>query len=84
MTALLFQVYLRGSMIRFIILPDMLKKAPMFKRVQQVSRRKPFVPIPKWFVLFCPSWNRARKKLSVDVAAAEEEDKTRNVAHMFS
>ena len=32
-----FQVYLRGSMIRFIILPDMLKKAPMFKRVQQVG-----------------------------------------------
>ena len=28
------QVYLRGSMIRFIILPESLKKAPMFKRLQ--------------------------------------------------
>ena len=28
------QVYLRGSMIRFIILPESLKNAPMFKRLQ--------------------------------------------------
>eukprot|EP00745_Piridium_sociabile_P044929 TRINITY_DN95755_c0_g1_i1.p1 TRINITY_DN95755_c0_g1~~TRINITY_DN95755_c0_g1_i1.p1 ORF type:complete len:124 (+),score=21.31 TRINITY_DN95755_c0_g1_i1:158-529(+) len=27
-------VYIRGSKIRFLILPDMLKNAPMFKRVQ--------------------------------------------------
>ena len=27
------QVYLRGSMIRFVILPDMLKNAPMVKRL---------------------------------------------------
>jgi small nuclear ribonucleoprotein D3 len=27
------QVYIRGSKIRFMILPDMLKNAPMFKRV---------------------------------------------------
>ncbi|PWN33083.1 Sm-like ribonucleo protein [Meira miltonrushii] len=26
-------VYIRGSMIRFIIVPDMLQQAPMFKRV---------------------------------------------------
>mmetsp|Transcript_3659 Transcript_3659/g.4988 ORF Transcript_3659/g.4988 Transcript_3659/m.4988 type:complete len:114 (-) Transcript_3659:189-530(-) len=26
------QVYLRGSKIRFLVLPDMLKNAPMFKR----------------------------------------------------
>lgn len=27
-------VYIRGSKIRFLILPDMLKNAPMFKKVQ--------------------------------------------------
>jgi len=27
-------VYIRGSKVRFMILPDMLKNAPMFKRVQ--------------------------------------------------
>ncbi|KAF9450420.1 Sm-like ribonucleoprotein [Macrolepiota fuliginosa MF-IS2] len=27
------QVYIRGSMIRFFIVPDMLQNAPMFKRV---------------------------------------------------
>lgn len=32
--AQLENVYLRGSKIRFLILPDMLKNAPMFKRVQ--------------------------------------------------
>ena len=28
------QVFIRGSQIRFMILPDMLKNAPMFKRMQ--------------------------------------------------
>lgn len=32
--AQLENVYIRGSKIRFLILPDMLKNAPMFKRVQ--------------------------------------------------
>ncbi|AAW41971.1 small nuclear ribonucleoprotein D3 [Cryptococcus gattii Ru294] len=27
------QVYIRGSMIRFIIVPDLLAQAPMFKRI---------------------------------------------------
>lgn len=27
------QVYIRGSSVRFFIVPDMLKNAPMFKRV---------------------------------------------------
>ena len=27
------QVYVRGSQIRFIVVPDMLKNAPMFKRI---------------------------------------------------
>lgn len=31
--AALEQVYIRGSKIRFIILPDMLKNAPMFKNI---------------------------------------------------
>ncbi|KAK6620593.1 small nuclear ribonucleoprotein Sm D3 [Polyplax serrata] len=35
--AQLENVYIRGSKIRFLILPDMLKNAPMFKRVQKGS-----------------------------------------------
>lgn len=31
-TAMLENVYIRGSKIRFMILPDMLKNAPMFKK----------------------------------------------------
>lgn len=30
-------VYIRGSKIRFLILPDMLKNAPMFKKMTQKS-----------------------------------------------
>jgi small nuclear ribonucleoprotein D3 len=33
-TGVLENVYIRGSKIRFLILPDMLKNAPMFKKVQ--------------------------------------------------
>eukprot|EP00128_Syssomonas_multiformis_P010992 Colp12_sorted_trinity150504_noHs@19744 len=33
--ATLEQVYIRGSKIRFLILPDMLKNAPMFKKIGQ-------------------------------------------------
>ena len=29
--------YLRGSQIRYFILPDMLKNAPMFKRIDKVA-----------------------------------------------
>eukprot|EP00998_Keelungia_sp_KM082_P011787 NODE_8073_length_566_cov_13.867882_g8050_i0.p1 GENE.NODE_8073_length_566_cov_13.867882_g8050_i0~~NODE_8073_length_566_cov_13.867882_g8050_i0.p1 ORF type:complete len:120 (-),score=10.42 NODE_8073_length_566_cov_13.867882_g8050_i0:134-493(-) len=34
-TTTLEQVYLRGSKIRFLVLPDMLKNAPMFKLIGQ-------------------------------------------------
>lgn len=33
-TAQLEQVYIRGSKIRFAILPDMIKNAPMFKNIK--------------------------------------------------
>lgn len=33
-------VFLRGSRIRFIIVPDMLKNAPMFKRIDPKSKMK--------------------------------------------
>jgi len=33
-TAHLEQVYIRGSKIRFVILPDMIKNAPMFKNIK--------------------------------------------------
>lgn len=32
-------VYLRGSSIRFIALPDLLKNAPVFKKVQTMKRK---------------------------------------------
>jgi small nuclear ribonucleoprotein D3 len=32
-------VYLRGSSIRFIALPDLLKNAPMFQRVSTMKRK---------------------------------------------
>lgn len=32
------QVYLRGSQIRFIIIPDMLKNAPMFKKIKNQTK----------------------------------------------
>lgn len=34
------QVYLRGAQIRFIVVPDMLKNAPMFKRIKQTATGK--------------------------------------------
>jgi small nuclear ribonucleoprotein D3 len=32
------QVYLRGGQIRFIIIPDMLKNAPMFKKIKNQTK----------------------------------------------
>eukprot|EP01061_Rhynchopus_euleeides_P027685 TRINITY_DN45007_c0_g1_i1.p2 TRINITY_DN45007_c0_g1~~TRINITY_DN45007_c0_g1_i1.p2 ORF type:complete len:102 (+),score=23.78 TRINITY_DN45007_c0_g1_i1:201-506(+) len=32
------QVFLRGSKVRFFILPDMLRNAPMFKQIGESSR----------------------------------------------
>lgn len=34
------QIYLRGSQIRFIIVPDMFKNAPMFKRLKAQAKGK--------------------------------------------
>ncbi|CAG9311965.1 unnamed protein product [Blepharisma stoltei] len=34
------QVYIRGAQIRFVIVPDMFKNAPMFKRIKQTSTGK--------------------------------------------
>jgi len=33
-------VYIRGSHVRFMIMPDMLKNAPMFKRFDKKNREK--------------------------------------------
>lgn len=33
------QVYLRGSQIRFFVLPDMLKYAPMLKKVRGIPKK---------------------------------------------
>ena len=32
------QVYLRGGQIRFIIVPDMLKNSPMFKKIKNQTK----------------------------------------------
>lgn len=34
------QVYLRGSQIRFVIVPSMFKNAPMFKRVKAQAKQR--------------------------------------------
>lgn len=34
------QVYIRGSQIRFVIVPDMFRNAPMFTRVKNLARVK--------------------------------------------
>jgi small nuclear ribonucleoprotein D3 len=33
-------VFLRGSSVRFVVLPDLLKKAPMFAKVQSMKKQK--------------------------------------------
>lgn len=38
--SVLEQVYIRGSQIRFVIVPDMLKNAPMFTRIKQTATGK--------------------------------------------
>ena len=38
MVSQLEQVYIRGSQIRYIIVPDMLKNAPMFKNIGQKGK----------------------------------------------
>jgi small nuclear ribonucleoprotein D3 len=39
-TIQLEQVYIRGSQVRYFIVPDMLKNAPMFKNIGQGSKGK--------------------------------------------
>jgi small nuclear ribonucleoprotein D3 len=39
-TQQLEQVYIRGSQVRYFIVPDMLKNAPMFKNIGMGSRGK--------------------------------------------
>jgi small nuclear ribonucleoprotein D3 len=34
------QVYLRGSHLKFIVLPEILKNAPVFKKVQGMKRKE--------------------------------------------
>jgi small nuclear ribonucleoprotein D3 len=34
-------VFLRGGQIKFIVLPELLKNAPMFKKVQSMKRSRP-------------------------------------------
>ena len=34
------QIFIRGSQVRFIILPDMLKNSPMFKRIAEQAENK--------------------------------------------
>ena len=34
------QIYIRGSQVRFVIVPDMFKNAPMFQRVKNLAQVK--------------------------------------------
>ncbi|KAA6381267.1 MAG: putative Small nuclear ribonucleoprotein Sm D3 [Streblomastix strix] len=38
-TQMLENVYIRGSQIRFVIMPEMLRNAPMFKRLENKDKR---------------------------------------------
>ena len=33
------QIFIRGSQVRFIIIPDMLKNSPMFKRIANQAKK---------------------------------------------
>ena len=33
-------VFLRGNSVRYVVLPDLLKKAPMFAKVQSMKKQK--------------------------------------------
>lgn len=57
-TAYLDQAYLRGSQIRFIIVPEMFKNAPMFKRVKELAKGKNQA-------VYRAKAQRARGKLSI-------------------
>ena len=39
-------VFIRGSRVRFMIIPDMLKNAPMFKRLEARIRVSTLTPAP--------------------------------------
>jgi hypothetical protein len=43
-------VFIRGSRVRFMIIPDMLKNAPMFKRLEARIRVSTLTPAPPSFV----------------------------------
>ena len=54
-TQQLQNVFIRGSKVRFMILPDMLKNAPMLKRVatgRGSSRGKPPMRGARWFLFY--------------------------------
>ena len=34
------KIYIRGSQIQFVLIPDMFKNAPMFKRIKNLARMK--------------------------------------------
>lgn len=39
-------VYLRGSLVKFIVLPDLLKNAPAFKKVQTMQKKLDKTRVP--------------------------------------
>lgn len=43
-------IFVRGSRIRFVIVPDMLKNAPMFKRIDPKNKMKN-VALGKWWAV---------------------------------
>ncbi len=41
------QIYLRGSQIRFIVIPDMLKNSPIFKKIKDQTKSSKNINIAK-------------------------------------
>ena len=48
-------VFIRGSRVRFMIIPDMLKNAPMFKRLEARIRVSLLSPFVRFVLLSCSS-----------------------------
>eukprot|EP01017_Pseudomicrothorax_dubius_P041038 TRINITY_DN652_c0_g1_i1.p2 TRINITY_DN652_c0_g1~~TRINITY_DN652_c0_g1_i1.p2 ORF type:complete len:136 (+),score=35.26 TRINITY_DN652_c0_g1_i1:68-475(+) len=56
------QVYLRGSQVKFIVVPDMFKNAPMFKRLRAQSKQRNAALLREKYQQYKPVINAARQK----------------------
>ena len=70
-TSHLEQAYIRGSKVRFLVLPEMLKNCPMFKSI----KRKLVVPLPKVNILRYHNNATAATRAKIIAKELEESEK---------